>query len=150
FRYSPERVEEIKSLPGARFDRAAKSWRLPPRSYHALLSSAHFHPEAVCYTFSGDVLEQLAGGDAGAQEEAARRFAANPFEVSESDISLLDLDVVFRMHAASRSLRAVPHFRSKARGVIERIPGAHYVKSDKGYYVPTHHLSGTLKTLRDK
>lgn len=150
FRYSPDRVAEIKRMAGAKFDRATKRWTLPVRSYETLLRSRYFHPEALRYAVSPELLGELIRGEGGSVSEAEARWSQNPFAVSDRDIALLALDVVFRFHEASSTLRAVPAFRSKARALLERLPGGHYIKSDKGYYVPAHLFPELLKDLRDR
>lgn len=82
--------------------------------------------------------------------QAAARISANPFVVSEDDIKLTDLDLVIRLSKDELSLRAHPRRRTRIKRLIEGAPGAHYVKSERSYLLPTISLPPLLKLLRDK
>ena len=150
FRYSPERVEEVKKIPRARFEKTGKRWKLPLSAFEQLRQSANFNPEKISYSVSPEIIAALEGGEVVNEVEAEARLMANPFSVSEADIQTLSLDVVIRLNLTNRGLRVVPRFRSKAQAVVERSVGAHYVKSDKGYAIATQGLSELLIKLRDK
>lgn len=81
--------------------------------------------------------------------ESLNRLRENPFSVTEDDIKALSLDLVIRLASNGNSLRAFPKFNSKAKKIIEKIKGVHYLKSENSYYLPTQELNGLLKKLRD-
>lgn len=148
FRYSPERVEEIKKFRRARFIKEQKHWVLPLELLDDLKKSEHFNPSRLRYAFSEEELQGGVQATAEQMEAARARYRANPFAVSKADIAVLDPELYFCLDSSARFLLAVPKFSSKVRRILERHPGCHYLDREKGYFFPVQDLSAFLKRSR--
>ena len=146
FTFSPHRIRVLKELKG-RFDPSTKSWTLPIASLPALQASPFFSTEKITYLTAN---AKQSEGVAVSTEEALQKLSENCFSLHEKYINALFLDVVIRISKKSPSLRANVRFGSPAKGIIEKLTGAHFIASERSYYIPTVILPELLKKLRDR
>ncbi len=149
FSYSPDKVQEIKKIPSARFNKERKHWTVQLKNCSYLENSKSFSRDNLVYSFSAEDLPIELKSEKVDLEEILSRVKENPFSVAEEDLKNLRLDLVIRLDFKQTSLRALPSFSSKARKILEKIPGAHYIKTEKSYFLPTEELTALLKKLRD-
>lgn len=150
FRYSPERVAAIKKIPQSRFQAATKRWTVPARHYAALESSTLLGPTSLEYRFSVEHLRSTREELEKLRQSAEEILRLDPFSVTEESLAHLDLDLVVRLDARGTGLRAHTKFRSKAQALLERVPGAHYLRSEKCTFLPAVELNDLLIALRDE
>ena len=150
FRYSKPRFAALRKLGIARFDKSQKKWRIPLQYLPQLETHPLFSQRHIKYDFDvkavATELEDLRND----VDSARERVAADPFSVSESDIALLEIDVVFRLARRGSSLRAFLRSGSKARGNLEKISGVQHLPSENCYFFPVEHLASFLQNLRNR
>jgi len=148
FVFSPAKVQAIKEIPHARFQKETKRWTIPLRYYDLLARSEHFGRDRLDYRFEPEVILEGVQRSSEAVAAAIERWKQNPFAVSKEDIDLVEPDIVFFLNDKG-NLRALPRFRSKAQKLLEKNKAAHYLKSERAYFFPTQDLPRFLKSLRD-
>ena len=149
FRFSEVRFKAIKLIRGARFDKERKHWRLPLHSLPELARMDEFSPEHMHYQFDMEPVAQKLHERARALLAARERFTASPFSVASEDIELLRPEIVFRLNEFG-ALRAELAPSSSAKRHLEALPGVHYIRREKLYFLSPAQLPDFLKVLRDK
>jgi hypothetical protein len=82
------------------------------------------------------------------RERGARvELANNPFVVSDEVIAAAIPDLILEA-GSDGGVRATAAARSGARGVLETIPGVHYLRRDRSSFVPTHRVAELLRRCR--
>ncbi|MDD2942605.1 MAG: DEAD/DEAH box helicase [bacterium] len=148
FPYSPANVQAIKSWRGARFNRSGKHWEVPLQHLARLEKSPEFGRERLFYDFSTDAVEEQFAAKRMMAEEAEAAWKSNPFFVDPETLDLLNIEVKIRLGEKSEGLRVSVPFRSKARTLLEALPGVHYVRRDKMFALPAEHVTGFIQSLR--
>lgn len=149
FRFCKRRFAAIKSMKGATYNKDLKRWCLPVTALDNLLSSKLFSENFMRYAFDQDLARQNAAAVTSVMQEANIAIDQNPFEVEEDCIAKADLDCVIRS-ATGGGLRVFIKKRSKAKKIIEEVRGAHYIKVEGAYFLPTLAIKKFLCTLRDQ
>ncbi|NLF24555.1 MAG: DEAD/DEAH box helicase, partial [Deltaproteobacteria bacterium] len=127
-----------------------RQWRLSVAQLPQLTASSLFAPSVMRYDFDREaVLEQVKEQQL-QMEEAAKRVQADPFEVAESDLDLLDLELVFRAAKYGQGLLAYLKYGSKHKKLLEAVKGVHYIRSERAYFFPTPALADFLRVLKTK
>jgi hypothetical protein len=149
FRFSPQRFAAIKKVRGALFDREQKVWIVPLGNLPAVTALPEFDPREVEYQFDTADVAQRIETENSALAEAFQRITANPFSVTAEDIERTQPDIVFRLNE-QQMLRARLGRKSRAKRLVEALPGAHYIRKEQSYFFPAQELTEFIKKLRDK
>ena len=150
FRFAPERVAFVKSIKGARYDGATKTWSFPRESFDEFQKSRLFPEELYPRRFSAETLAQSLEDFENLKQEAINAYQSSPFSVPDRFLNILALDVIFRIANDAPQLRASVRFGSKATSILTRLKGSHFLRSESRFVVPTEALPALLSKLRDK
>ena len=144
------RFAAIKRFSAATYNKNTKSWHLPLHYLPKLNSAALFSPSVLHYDFDPEEALEKLQLQLDKRAQACSHISEDPFCVSEEDISLAEVDLVFKLSADKTSLRAIPRYRSRVKRYLQQVTGVHYLKSESAFYFPTAELHGFVKLLRDK
>jgi SNF2 family DNA or RNA helicase len=148
FKYSKKRFDAIKKFKSAVFNKGTRKWHLPLSALVELEASPHFDPAEIIYELDRSEIELKLQDLDERRTAAERRTAKNPFSVSDEDLKLINVDIVFKLK--DDSLRAIPRYRSRIKRHLEQIPGVHYIKKERAFFMPTIELNAFIKFLLDK
>ena len=148
FPFNKKRFEAIKRIGKANYDKESKCWKLPIQYLSKLESSELFSPNSIKYDFDFEQARERLEEISNETQTAIKRVSKNPFVVSEEDIKLVDVEIVFRLSPSS-TIWATPKYRSRAKKLLESVPGTHYIKSKRTYFFPVEHVSEFTKILKD-
>ncbi len=149
FRFSPSRFAAIKKVGGAVFDKHRKVWIVPLGNLPSVTSLAEFQPREVEYKFDTQSIAAKIENYTAALSLAYERLQQNPFMVSAGDIELIDPDISFVL-GDQGLLRAKLSRKSRAKKLLEALPGVHYIRREQAYSMPARLLNDFLKNLRDR
>jgi len=147
FAYSKVRFAAIKNIKGAAYNKELKRWCLPVTSLPNLLSSKLFSEKFFRYTFDKQLAQERLIKINENIKSANAVIEQNPFEVDEEYIEHANIDCVIR--DSSESLRVFIKKRSKAKKIIENLPGSFFIKAEGGYFLPTISIKHFICELRD-
>lgn len=147
FAFTPRRYKAIRSIGGARYHPATKTWRVPLQALKSLEASYEFSPQRLKYEVDVEVLSEEIEERDSRLSEARAAIRANPFSVSATIIEKGKPDVSFHFSSRREALVAK---------VIEKKKTKHFFKDnlhskiDSGFLVSAPDLPGILIRLRDK
>ncbi len=150
FRWSKPRFQALTKLKGASYNKELKRWEVPLLHYPKLSSSRLFDPKLINYQLDPEAIKSKLSEALESRVAAAKRISENPFSVSITDIELTELDLVTFLAPNQLSLSARVKSRSRAKKILESLPGVHFLKKERAYFLPTSQLNYLLKALRDK
>ena len=143
FEYSPERVQAVKAMLGARYDPLDKSWSVPAELLATVRACKAFPAQQVINALAGDNAAIIP------HDQAMEQLRANPFAVDEGVIASVRVDLIVRFAVERRRLRILARIGSQAHKILKKTESALYSLQDGAYVLPVEGLTPFLKLLRD-
>ncbi len=141
FAFTPRRYRAIRQIRGARYHPSSKTWRVPLNAISELEKSFELNPRKLRYEIDRESVSQEIVESDKLVLEARNVLKANPYAVSSDVINRAKPQVVFTFNKGS--IIATPEDSKK-----KLFKHFHYVKSEKGYFIPTADLSKLISELK--
>lgn len=149
FKYNQDCFNTIRKIQGVEFDKNSKLWMVPLVRSTDLLKSRLFAESRFRYDFDKNDLTLKLKEIEEILSSAKSRVLANPFSVTQMDLSLLTFDTIFKEGPSGWVCCTIPNSK-KAKKIIENSIGVFKTSKKKEFILSASILTELLKRLREE
>lgn len=155
FRRSQKRDMALHSLEGVYFDPTVKHWRIPFYEFERMLGLSEFSPAVIRYELDRDKYQEQARHARSLYVSAWQAIRANPFSVSEQQISAGNVPAVVSLHRSGvtvclRFQKVLKNRKKKKEVLLKQFHDLLVCNQEKAVIVPVLTLPSVLRWCRDE
>lgn len=139
FAFTPRRYKAIRQIKGARYHPSSKTWRVPLTAISELEKSFELSPKKLRYEIDRESVSREVVESDRQVLEARNTLKSNPYAVPQSIINAAKPEV--SIFLSKGSIIAT----SEKKKLFKDF---HFVKSEKGYFIPTTDLSKLVSEIK--